>query len=65
MPDTVALLEELQGELELRLQMVGHRARDLMLHIAYLEPDFIPNQLVASLVEEPDDKRCRNVVEEL
>ena len=36
-----------------------------MLHIAYLEPDFIPLSMVASLVGEPNQMRLEVVVEEL
>ena len=36
-----------------------------MLHIAYLEPDYIPLSLVASLVGDPNQTRLREVVAEL
>ena len=44
---------------------MGHKARTLMLYIAYLVPDCIPKQLVQSLVGETDDERLRAVVAEL
>ena len=52
-------------EANLGLQQVGHKARVLMLHIAYLVPDYIPKQLVQSLVGESDDKNLSAVVAEL
>ena len=52
-------------EANLGLRNVGARARALMLYIAFLEPDYIPKQLVALLVQEPDDKRLSAVVAEL
>ena len=36
-----------------------------MLHIAYLEPDFIPLSLVASLLGEPNQTRLGEMVTEL
>ena len=52
-------------EANLGLRKVGHRARALMLLIAYLEPDYIPLSLVASLVGEPNQERLDAVIAEL
>ena len=52
-------------EANLRFSEVGHWARIIMLHIAYLEPDYIPLSLVASLVGEPNQVRLGEVVAEL
>ena len=52
-------------EANLGLRKVGHWARVIMLHIAHLEPDFIPLSLVASLVGDPNQTRLGRVVAEL
>ena len=52
-------------EANLGLRKVGHWARVIMLHIAYLEPDFIPLSVVASLVGNPNQMCLEVVVEEL
>ena len=52
-------------EVNLGLRKVGHWARLIMLHIAYLDPDYIPLSLVASLVGEPNKARLDLMVSEL
>ena len=52
-------------EANLGLRKVGHWARVIMLHIAHLEPDYVPLSLVASLVGDPNQTRLGGLVAEL